>query len=66
MYVKINFRGKPVAEGTILFTGFYGDMKKWGKHVLGKNHVLVKVESIINGNFEPKPRHDSWDEEKKI
>ena len=62
--VHIMNRGKAVLEGTVTFHGIFGAMKKIENITLGKNHVMVKVEKIINKNYKPTPRINTWPAEK--
>ena len=59
--VLVNHRGKVVAKGVVIFNGIAGAQRKWGKETIGRNHVIVFVDEIKDGDHKPKPRHPSWD-----
>ena len=58
--IIVNHRGRQVFKGEVHFNGIAGSQRKRGKETLGRNHIIVQVHEIINGNHKPKPCHSDW------
>ena len=55
--VRLNFRGKVVAEGSILFHGSSGRQMRWGSRTLGKNDSLIRISKVVVSSHVPSHRY---------
>ena len=62
--VIVNFRGKAIARGCIVFNGTFGGHLKWGTKIIGRKKVVVSVRKILNQHHKPILRHHDWPENK--